>query len=57
MRSGGFRCEKPNGDLLGCDMPITATNPFKWRHYPGDISCGVCAGISATPSLWHRCGR
>ena len=18
-------------------MPITATNPFKWRHYPGDI--------------------
>ena len=18
-------------------MPITASNPFKWRHYPGDI--------------------
>ena len=19
-------------------MPITAANPFKWRHYPGDIT-------------------
>jgi transposase, IS6 family len=18
-------------------LPITASNPFKWRHYPGDI--------------------
>ena len=18
-------------------MPVTASNPFKWRHYPGDI--------------------
>jgi hypothetical protein len=20
-----------------CDVPVTASNPFKWRHYPGDI--------------------
>ena len=19
------------------NMPITASNPFKWRHYPGDV--------------------
>ena len=24
-------------NLLGWDVPITAANPFKWRHYPGDI--------------------
>jgi hypothetical protein len=24
-------------DLVGWDVPITAVNPFKWRHYPGDV--------------------
>src|SRR4051794_2987356 len=23
--------------LLALDVPITAADPFKWRHYPGDI--------------------
>jgi len=26
-----------DADLLGWDVPITASNSFHWRHYPGDI--------------------
>jgi len=22
-------------------LPITASNPFKWRHYPGDIILSI----------------
>jgi hypothetical protein len=34
-------------DLVGWDMPITAANPFKWRHYPGDVILVVRPVVSA----------
>jgi hypothetical protein len=34
-------------DLVGWDAPITAVNPFKWRHYPSDVILWCVRVVSA----------
>ena len=33
----GFRCENVIVGWYGRSMPVTSTNPFKWRHYEGGV--------------------
>jgi hypothetical protein len=36
LAAGGSVAKSRVPDLVGENVPITAANPFKWRHYPGD---------------------
>jgi len=35
--STGFRWETEDADREDWNVPITGSNPFRWRHYPGDV--------------------
>ena len=35
--AGGSIAKTEDADLVDWNVPITGSNPFHWRHYPGDI--------------------
>lgn len=42
-------------NLVGKTVPVTASDPFKWRHYPGEAILLVRALVPALSALVRRC--
>lgn len=39
---------------MRCDAPVTASDPFKWRHYPGDIVLWCVRGDDHRSREWRE---